>query len=75
MGDGITLFPGSAPLYKAGVLVGGLGISGDGVDQDDFVANAAAAGYLPPDSIRATKIQFRGAYLPFFKFPRHPTLD
>ncbi len=74
-GDGITLFPGSAPLYKDGVLVGGLGISGDGVDQDDFVANAAAAGYLPPDSIRATKIQFRGAYLPFFKFPRHPTLD
>jgi uncharacterized protein GlcG (DUF336 family) len=74
-GNGITLFPGSTPLYKAGVLVGGLGISGDGVDQDDFVTNAGAAGFLPPNAIRATSIRFRGAYLPFFKYPRHPVLD
>jgi hypothetical protein len=74
-GDGITLFPGSTPLYKSGVLVGGLGISGDGVDQDDFVTNAGAAGFLPPNNIRATSIKFRGAYLPFFKYPRHPLLD
>ena len=46
-GDGITAFPGSTPLYKSGILVGGLGISGDGVDQDDYVTNAGAAGYLP----------------------------
>lgn len=75
VGDGITLFPGSTPLYKSGVLVGGLGISGDGVDQDDFVTNAGAAGFLPPINIRATSIKFRGAFLPFFKFPRHPELD
>ena len=35
--DGIVFFPGSAPLYKVvngqKVLVGGLGVSGDGVDQ------------------------------------------
>ena len=74
-GNGITLFPGSTPLYKAGVLVGGLGISGDGVDQDDFVTNAGAAGFLPPNAIRATSIKFRGTYLPFFKYPRHPVLD
>jgi uncharacterized protein GlcG (DUF336 family) len=74
-GNGITLFPGSTPLYKSGVLVGGLGISGDGVDQDDFVTNAGAASLLPPNAIRATSIKFRGAFLPFFKFPRHPTLD
>src|SRR5581483_5296698 len=35
--NGIVFFPGSAPLYKDGVLVGGLGVSGDGVDQDDYV--------------------------------------
>jgi uncharacterized protein GlcG (DUF336 family) len=75
VGDGITLFPGSTPLYKSGVLVGGLGLSGDGVDQDDFITNSGGAGYLPPNGIRATTIQFRGAYLPFFKFPRHPDLD
>jgi len=74
-GNGLTLFPGSTPLYKHGVLVGGLGISGDGVDQDDFVTNAGAAGFLPPNAIRDTSIKFRGAYLPFFKYPRHPTLD
>lgn len=74
-GDGITLFPGSAPLYKSGVLVGGLGISGDGVDQDDFVTNTGATGFLPPGNIRATSIKFRGAYLPFFKYPRQPTLN
>ncbi len=73
-GNGITLFPGSTPLYKGGVLVGGLGISGDGVDQDDFVTNAGAAGFLPANAIRATSIKFRGAFLPFFKYPRHPTL-
>ena len=28
---GIVWFPGSAPLYKGGRLVGGIGVSGDGV--------------------------------------------
>jgi uncharacterized protein GlcG (DUF336 family) len=73
-GNGITAFPGSTPLYKSGILVGGLGISGDGVDQDDYVANAGAAGYLPDPSIRADQIVFRGTALPFFKFPRQPGL-
>jgi len=73
-GDGITEFPGSTPLYKKGVLVGGLGISGDGVDQDDYVTVAGAKGYLPPAKIRADRIIFRGTRLPYFKFPRHPGL-
>ena len=73
-GNGITAFPGATPLYKSGMLVGGLGISGDGVDQDDYVTNAGAAGYLPDPSIRADQIIFRGTALPFFKFPRHPGL-
>src|SRR5262249_43887915 len=37
--NGITWFPGSAPLYKSGVLVGGLGVSGDGVEQNDLVTS------------------------------------
>ena len=38
LANGIQIFPGSVPIYKSGVLVGALGISGDGVDQDDMVA-------------------------------------
>ncbi len=41
--NGIVFFPGSAPLYRGGKLVGGLGVSGDGVDQDDFVTAAGTA--------------------------------
>ena len=36
--NGLQIFPGSVPLYRNGALIGGLGISGDGVDQDDLVA-------------------------------------
>jgi uncharacterized protein GlcG (DUF336 family) len=35
---GIQIFPGSVAIYKNGKLVGGMGISGDGVDQDDLIA-------------------------------------
>jgi uncharacterized protein GlcG (DUF336 family) len=73
-GDGVTLFPGSAPLYKDGVLVGGVGLSGDGVDQDDFITSGGLPGYEPPDSIKADQVNFRGTRLPYLKFPRHPTL-
>ncbi len=36
--NGIQIFPGSVPLYRNGTLIGAIGISGDGVDQDDLVA-------------------------------------
>jgi len=73
-GDGVTLFPGSVPLYKGGVLVGGLGISGDGVDQDDFVSNSGTLGYTPGPVPTADHFSFRGTPLPYLKFPRQPTL-
>ena len=36
--NGIQIFPGSVPIYRGNQLVGAIGISGDGVDQDDLVA-------------------------------------
>ena len=66
-------FPGSEPLYVNGVLVGGLGVSGDGVDQDDYVTAGGAAGYQPPASIQADQIVIDGVRLPFMNFPRNPT--
>jgi uncharacterized protein GlcG (DUF336 family) len=71
--SGIVFFPGSAGLYKNGVLVGGLGVSGDGVDQDDFVTSAGTKGFEAPTAIRADQISINGVRLPYFKFPRNPT--
>ena len=72
--NGIQIFPGSVPLYKNGVLVGGIGISGDGVDQDDIISAAGGNGYSPAPSIRSDQIFVRGVRLPFLKFPRSPNL-
>lgn len=36
--NGIQIFPGGVPIYRNGVLVGAVGVSGDGVDQDDMIA-------------------------------------
>ena len=71
--NGIVFFPGALPLYKNGMLVGGLGVSGDGVDQDDFVTVAGAAGFEAPAKIRADQIIDQGVRLPYLKFPQNPT--
>jgi uncharacterized protein GlcG (DUF336 family) len=71
--SGIVFFPGSVPLYRNGALVGGLGISGDGVDQDDFVASGGSAGFEAPATIRADQIALQGVRLPYLKFPSNPT--
>ena len=49
--NGIITFPGGISLYKDGQLVGGIGVSGDGVDQDEHVAFAGAAGYAPGSGV------------------------
>ena len=71
--SGIVFFPGSAGLYRSGVLVGGLGVSGDGVDQDDYVTNGGTKGFEAPANIRADQILINSARLPYLKFPRNPT--
>jgi uncharacterized protein GlcG (DUF336 family) len=72
--NGIQIFPGSMPLYKNGVLVGAIGISGDGVDQDDLIAAGGGAGFSPPVAVRSDQVFVRGVRLPFLKFPRSPNL-
>ena len=71
--SGIVFFPGSAGLFRNGALVGGLGVSGDGVDQDDYVTSGGTAGFEAPTNIRADQIMDQGVRLPYFKFPRNPT--
>ncbi len=70
--SGVVFFPGSIPLYLGGDLVGGLGVSGDGVEQDDYVAFLGARGFRPPRAFRANRVFVRGVRLPFLKFPRNP---
>lgn len=70
--SGIIFFAGSTPLYKGERLVGGLGLSGDGVEQDDLISAAGATNFAPPIWIRADQIILGGTRLPYFKFPRNP---
>jgi uncharacterized protein GlcG (DUF336 family) len=76
--DGVVFFPGSAPLYKdlgtgQRQLVGGVGVSGDGVDQDDDVTFQTATGFEVPAYVpRADQVFVRNVRLPYQKFNRQP---
>ena len=76
--SGIVFFPGSIGLYSGTALVGGLGVSGDGVEQDDLVTAAGAgcpgcaSSFVAPLEIRADRVILGGIRLPYFKFPRNP---
>jgi uncharacterized protein GlcG (DUF336 family) len=73
--DGITIFPGGFPLYRNGVLIGAIGVSGDGVDQDDLISSSGTAGFQPITSIRADSFLYLGVRLPYANFPRAPMLN
>jgi uncharacterized protein GlcG (DUF336 family) len=72
--NGITIFPGGFPLYRNGQLIGAIGVSGDGVDQDDIVGASGTHDFLAADAIRADQFFFKGTRLPYAKFPRDPGL-
>ena len=84
LGNGIQVFPGSVPIYRGSTLVGGVGVSGDGVDQDDMVSflgvhNAGVAlggaiGNAPP-GMRADNLAPLGAHLRYVQCPQAPFLD
>jgi uncharacterized protein GlcG (DUF336 family) len=78
--SGIVWFPGSVPLYRGDKLIGGLGVSGDGVEQDDYVSLVGSEGFHPPDSLRvdnSVMIDEKGreVRLPYLKLPRNPELQ
>ena len=83
LANGIQIFPGSVPIYRDGTLVGGIGISGDGVDQDDMIAflglhNAGEVlGTInnAPPAIRADQLTPMGTRLRYIQCPQAPFLD
>jgi hypothetical protein len=49
-------------------------VSGDGIDQDDLISATGSSLFLAPVPIRADQMQYRGARLPYAKFPRNPAM-
>jgi uncharacterized protein GlcG (DUF336 family) len=84
LANGIQIFPGSVPIYRNGTLIGGIGVSGDGIDQDDMISflglhNAGVAlgtgvGNAPP-GIRADTLAPQGTLLRYVNCPFSPFLD
>jgi uncharacterized protein GlcG (DUF336 family) len=86
--NGIQIFPGSVPIYRGTQVVGGLGVSGDGIDQDDMISFLGLAnggnrvggiGHAPADR-RADRIVVplsdgRQVRLRFVNCPFAPFLD
>ena len=72
--NGITIFPGGFPLYRNGVLIGAIGVSGDGIDQDDLIAASGTVGLQPATTIVADNFLYLGIRLPYAKFPRDAEL-
>jgi uncharacterized protein GlcG (DUF336 family) len=77
--NGIQIFPGGFPIYRGGALVGAIGVSGDGVDQDDLVgmlgiANAGGLAHAPPAQ-RASAVAVPGGNLRYANCPVAPFLD
>jgi len=83
----MALFPGSVPVYRGNQLVGGIGVSGDGIDQDDMISflglhNAGVrTGTVnnAPNEIRADRIVVavgnRQVRLRYINCPFAPFLD
>ena len=81
LANGIQIFPGSVPIYRGNQLVGAIGVSGDGIDQDDMISflgvhNAglrlnSGLGNAPPE-IRADRLVVRGARLRYVQCPQAP---
>ncbi|MBU6164764.1 MAG: heme-binding protein [Alphaproteobacteria bacterium] len=65
LANGIQIFPGAVPVYRGNALVGAIGVSGDGIDQDDMISflGVSNAGLrvggigLPPASIRSDQVE------------------
>ncbi len=79
--NGMQIFPGSVPIYRGRQLVGALGVSGDGIDQDDMVAllgvdesGVAGIGNAPLD-LRADRLLPQGSRLRYVGCPAAPYLD
>ena len=82
--NGLQIFPGSVPIYRGATLVGAVGVSGDGVDQDDMIAflglqraSEALGGSVnqAPKDRRADTLAPHGTRLLYVQCPQSPFLQ
>ena len=79
--NGAQIFPGAVPIYRGTRLAGAIGVSGDGVDQDDMIASlglanaarslAAGLGHAPA-GMRADTLTPMGVRLRYVQCPQAP---
>jgi Haem-degrading len=88
LANGLQIFPGGVPIYRDGQLVGAIGVSGDGVDQDDMIAflgvaesadklRAGSSTPIPDNataSRRADTLEPQGSRLRYVSCPPAPFL-
>ncbi|MEI8298681.1 MAG: heme-binding protein [Pseudomonadota bacterium] len=83
LANGIQVFPGGVPIYRGQTLVGAIGVSGDGVDQDDMIALLGVDGAArrlggfgnAPVALRSDTLSPHGARLRYVGCPTAPFLD
>lgn len=80
LANGLQFFPGGVPIYRGNVLVGGIGVSGDGVDQDDMIAflGLAQAGGDFSNAhqvMRNDTLEPQGVRLRYVQCPQTPFLN
>lgn len=81
LANGMQPFAGGFPIYRNGTLVGGIGVSGDGIDQDDSIGflGAHLAGLAlgtgvqnAPVGVRNDQLSPLGARLRYVSCPFQP---
>jgi len=86
LANGIQIFPGGVPIYRGNTLIGAIGVSGDGIDQDDMVSflglynggvRVGGIGHAAV-AMRVSQLSFPqadGGFLPYVQCPFAPFVD
>lgn len=81
LANGMQIFAGSLPIYRGNTLVGGIGVSGDGIQQDSLIAflglqNGPSTLNNAPASLRIDSVKLPdGTRLRYVNCPADPFLD
>ena len=80
LANGLQIFSGGFPVYRGSTLVGGIGISGDGIQQDSMISflgveNGPSTINQAPAAIRDDQLAPGGIHLRYVNCPAAPFLN